>query len=63
MLANYLSQLPSNNPNTLAEITKCFEPLQPDLLEQQKANADLQKMDHFCLKVEWPANVSQADAN
>ncbi len=54
MLADYLSQLPSSNPNILPEVTKCFDPFQPDLLEQQKADADLQKMNHFRIKGEWP---------
>jgi hypothetical protein len=43
MPADYLSRLPSSNQNTLAEITECFDPLQPDLIELQKADAELQK--------------------
>jgi hypothetical protein len=47
MPADYLSRLPSTNTDTIAEITQCFNPFQPDLLELQKADVDLQKMNHF----------------
>jgi hypothetical protein len=41
MPANYPSELPSSNQNTLAEITECFDPFQPDLLDLQKTDANL----------------------
>ncbi len=47
MPADYLSRLPSTNQNQLAEITQCFDPFQPKLIDLQKANPDLQKMNHF----------------
>jgi hypothetical protein len=43
MPADYLFRLPSTN----TEITQCFDPFQPDLLELQKADVDFQKMNHF----------------
>jgi hypothetical protein len=43
MLADYLSRLPSTNDNQLAEITQCFDPFQPELIDVQKADLDLQK--------------------
>jgi hypothetical protein len=47
MPADYLSNLPSTNKHKLAEITQCFDPFQPELLDLQKADSDLQKMHHF----------------
>ena len=63
MPADYLSRLPSTKQDHLAEITTCFDPFQPELLDLQKSDPDLQKMNHFRLKGEWPAGVSKADAN
>jgi hypothetical protein len=63
MPADYLSRLPSTKQDHLAEITTCFDPFQPELLDLQKADPDLQKMNHFRLKGEWPAEVTKADAN
>jgi hypothetical protein len=42
MLADYLSRLPSANPYTIAEVTQCFDPLQPDLIDLQGADVNLQ---------------------
>jgi hypothetical protein len=63
MPADYLSQLPFTNENQLAEVTQCFDPFQPELIDLQKADQDLQKMHHFWTKGEWPTNVSKSDAN
>ncbi len=50
MPADYLSRLPSTKQDHLAEITTCFDPFQPELLDLQKNDPDLQKMNHFRLK-------------
>jgi hypothetical protein len=47
MPVDFLSQLPSMNENQLAEVTQCFDPFQPELLDLQKADPNLQKMNHF----------------
>jgi hypothetical protein len=36
MPADFLSRFPSTNTDTIAEITQCFDPFRPDLLELQK---------------------------
>jgi hypothetical protein len=60
MPADYLSRLPSTNSDQLAEVTQCFDPFQPELIDLQKADPDLQKMNHFrtkgaslCHKSRW----------
>ncbi len=63
MPADYLSWLPSTNDNQMAEVTQCFDPFQPELIDLQKAHLDLQKMNHFRTKGEWPAYVTKADGN
>jgi len=63
MPADYLSNLPSTNKHKLAEITQYFDPFQPELLDLQKADSDLQKMHHFWKNGKWPPNVSKSDAN
>jgi hypothetical protein len=63
MPPDYLSRLPSTNENQLAEITQCFDPFQPELLDLQKSDTDLQKMHHFRTKGECPTHVTKADAN
>jgi hypothetical protein len=60
MPADYLSRLPSANPDTIAEFTQCFDPFQPDLIELQKANVDLQRMNHFRVHGQWQADVPKA---
>ncbi len=40
MATDFLSRLRSSNPNTITEIMECFNPFKPDLLEQQKSNAN-----------------------
>ncbi len=56
MPADYLSRLPSADPNHLADITQCFDPFQPELIDLQKADPDLQKMNHFRTKGEFLDN-------
>jgi hypothetical protein len=63
MPADYLSRLPSANKNQMAEITQCVDPFQPELIYLQKADPDLQKMNNFRTKGEWPAHVTKADGN
>ncbi len=63
MPADYLSQLPSTNTNKIAEITECFDPFQPDLLELQKANTSLQQMNYFRINRQWPLNLAKSEAN
>jgi hypothetical protein len=63
MRADYLSRLPSANKDQLAEKSQCFDLFQPELLDLQTANPDLQKMNHFRTKGEWPAHVTKADGN
>ena len=40
MPADYLSRLPSSDTNHLADITQCFDPFQPELIDLQKADPD-----------------------
>jgi hypothetical protein len=63
MPADYLSRLPSTNEDQLAEIIQCFDPFQPKLIELQKADQDLQKINHFRTKGKWPASVTKTDCN
>ncbi len=42
MPADYLSRLPSANLDIIAEITQCLDPFQPDLIDLQRADVDLQ---------------------
>jgi hypothetical protein len=42
MPADYLSQLPSANLDTIAEVMQCFDPFQPDLIDMQRADLVLQ---------------------
>jgi len=60
MPADYLSRLPSANPDTIAEVTQCFDPFQPDLIDLQRADSDLQSMNHFRVHGQWPAGVPKA---
>jgi len=63
MPANYLSQLPSSNPDTIAEITQCFDPFQPDLIDLQKADVSLQQMNHFRIHSQLAPDVPKSKAN
>ncbi len=60
MPADYLSRLPSANPDTIAEVTQCFDPFQPDLIDLQRADSDLQSMNHFRVHGQWPSGVPKA---
>ncbi len=61
MLADYLSRLPLANPDTIAEVTQCFDPFQPDLIDLQLNNVNLQWMNHFWIHGQWQPEVSKAD--
>jgi hypothetical protein len=50
MPANYLSQLPSCNQNVIADVTESFDPFQADLIDLQRADHNLQHMNHFRVK-------------
>jgi len=63
MSADYLSRLPSMNPNKIAEVTECFDPFQPDLVELQKADKSLQHINYFQVNGQWPPNVAKSEAN
>jgi hypothetical protein len=62
MPANYLSRLPSANPDTIEEVTQCLDPFQPDLIDLQRADTDLQRMNHFRIHGQWQPDVPKADA-
>ncbi len=57
MPADYLSRLPSTNNNKIAEMTECFDPFQPDLGALQKADKNLQHMNFFRVKGQWPDSL------
>ena len=61
MPADYLSRLPSANLDIIAEATQCSYPFQPDLIDLQRADLDLQRMNHFQVHGKWQDNVSKAD--
>ncbi len=61
-LADYLSRLPSAYPDTIAEITQSFDPFQPDLIDLQKADVDLQRMNHFRMHSQWQPDVPKSKA-
>jgi hypothetical protein len=50
MPADYLSQLPSMNTNIITDITESFDPFKAELIDLQRADANLQHMNHFCVK-------------
>jgi hypothetical protein len=62
MPADYLSRLPSANSATIAEIIQCFDPFQPNLIELQKADVDLLRMNHFRVHGQWQPDVPKARA-
>jgi hypothetical protein len=53
MPADYLSRLPSANETIIAEITECFDPFQPDLKDLQRADTQLQNLNHFRIHGQW----------
>jgi hypothetical protein len=62
MPANYLSRLPLANPDTIAEVIQCFDPFQPAPIDLQRADIDLQRMNHFPIHSQWQPDVPKADA-
>ncbi len=62
MPADYLSRLPSANPNKIAEVTECFDPFQPYLLELQKVDASLQHMNFFRVNGQWLPYLAKSEA-
>jgi hypothetical protein len=63
MPADYLSKLQSTNPDKIAEIIECFDPFKPNLLDLQKADKNLQHMNHFRVNGQWPQDLPKTDAN
>jgi hypothetical protein len=62
MPTDNLSQLLWSN-QTIASMTKAFDPFQPDLIDLQRADTNLQHMNHFRTKCTWPLGLSKADSN
>jgi hypothetical protein len=56
MPADYLA-----NPDTIAEITTCFDPFQPDLKELQRADVSLQRMNHFRVNGQWSPDIPKSE--
>jgi hypothetical protein len=50
------------NPDTIAEVTQCFDPFQPDLIDLQRADLNLQWMNHFRVHRQWQQDVPKAEA-
>ncbi len=63
ILADYLFCLHSGNPNIIAKVKECFDPFQPNLIDLQKADSNLQHMNHFWVNGEWPKDLPKSDAN
>ncbi len=63
MPADYLSRLPSADRAKIADITECYDPFQPDLKDLQKADQQLQHMNHFWTHGQWPANLPKSETN
>ncbi len=63
MPADYLSRLTSAENDNIAEITECLDPFQPDLKDLQKADQQLQHMNHFQIHGRRPTSVSKSEAN
>jgi len=49
--------------DVIAKVTQCFNPFQPDLIILQKADVDLQRMNHFRVNGKWQENVPKKFAN
>jgi hypothetical protein len=60
--ADYLSRLPSANLDTIAGVTQCFDPFHPDLIDLQRADISLQRMNHFQLHGKWKSDVLKSEA-
>ena len=63
MPADYLSRLPSSNETIIAEITECFDPFQPDLKDLQRADTQLQNLNHFRIHGQWVIAMPKWDSN
>jgi hypothetical protein len=63
MPADYLSRLTSAENDNIAEITECLDPFQPDLKDLQKADQQLQHMNHFQIHGQRPTSVSKSEGN
>ncbi len=63
MPADYLSRLPSSRNNEVSEITEGFDPFQPDLHDLQKADEQLQNMNHFRVHGKWLHQIPKKEAN
>jgi hypothetical protein len=50
------------NPDSIAEVTQFFDPFQPDHIDLQRADVDLQRMNHFRVHGQWQKEVLKADA-
>jgi hypothetical protein len=62
MPADYLSRMPSSNPNQISKMTDCFDPFQLDLLKLQKADESLQNMNYLQINGQWPPNLAKSEA-
>jgi hypothetical protein len=62
MPADYLSRLPSNNDAKLAEVTECFDLFQQDLKDLQRADQQLQNMNHFKVHGQWMTPLPKSEA-
>jgi hypothetical protein len=63
MPADYLSRLPSARSNDVSEITEGFDPFQPDLLKLQRADDQLQNMNHFRINGKWLHPIPKKEAS
>ncbi len=63
MPADYLSRLPSTRSNEVCEITEGFDPFQPDLLDLQRGDEQLQNMNHFRIHGKWLHPIPKKEAN
>jgi hypothetical protein len=63
MPADYLSRLPSARNEAVSEITEGFDPFQPDLHNLQKADEQLQNMNHFRVHGKWLHNITKKEAS
>jgi len=63
MPADYLSRLASACSNEVSEITEGFDPFQLDLQDLQKADEQLQNMNHFRVHGKWLHPIPKKEAN
>jgi len=61
MPADYLSRLPSARNKAVNEVTEGFDPFQPDLHELQKADQQLQNMNHFRVTGKWLHSIQKQE--